>query len=403
MAKVNKQAQQNMLVAKFIRSRMIELMNTSGNFMDTEYFDKVFKDVFGVKHLSQYLLSRNAGQVVKAINMVGVKPMLSIANTREEFMVFADLISVLANLDQLKTKISKAKKKDLPPKEKWVEKEEKLRKLYNKGRKSLQKYYGVSDTGGFRSLQSFIGKKKSYGYYDFDDDLDFYGFGGGFDFDYDDDFDEMTPFEEFMSGGKSSKKLDRQNSMMATLGSDFEDDEDVDDACDYEFDEMSDRLETIERSMSKLIDVVAASVNSKQEPAKRPARNVQASAEVTSTADPKITEALNSLAVIVNKINDRLDNMEEALYEDEYDDYMLDDQTAQEALESQNELLDEMLGESEPDEEDLQSSSGDTDGGYAGPQVTEMQYNTPVELNSWDPNIAPSRTTKLNIVQPTGE
>ena len=354
---MSKEMKKTLEVAKYIRARMVNLVRISD--LDAASFDKVFKDVFGVKKYSRMVTSRDAGKVIKAINVIGVKPLLSISNSKEEFLVFADMIQLCDNIDVLEAKIKKAEKKGTEPKEKWISDLKKLTKKYNKGVKRLREYYGVKSISGYSNLNRFL-DSRGYDYWDdYSDDYDF-GFGfGGFDFDDEDDF----------GFGVSPKKQNRRRGMMPiTLDGDLDWD-DLDDLTDEEDidDEQDERISKLEDQLDKVVTLLERGVT----PAPKSKRQVQVPTPIpTGNQDAynvEILNALNTLGNTVGMISNRLKDIEDSIYDDELDDIDDDEYPVASPAEyaaRQAEIMSQMMGE--PNSTVAVAAIDEDGDGYAG-------------------------------------
>jgi len=343
-AKVKQQQNMEMLqTAKYIKDKFRRLMTVgSGTLLDIDAFNKVFKDVFGIKKFGTKI-RRASGplQFLELMNELGAKTAFTICDNQQDFMLFASAIKLEAKIEKLEAKIRRAQKKDLPPKEKWVERLEKYQKLYKKTVKSMHKYYGVTGDVEFGVLKDFI--KAGKGGYGLDEDWS--SWDGSWEA-----FGDSWGDDLWRKGDKSSPF--GMNPIMGPIDDDdddidFDDDDDEDD--DF-LDNIDDRLTRIESAIVTLANRESGATTPKKAPKKQ---RVVVNQEATNV-DPSTSNILKSLAQlgdVVQTIADgqiklikRIDDIEDDLYSDEdYEEEGAD--TPEDVARNNAEIMAQMLGE----------------------------------------------------------
>lgn len=289
------------LLYKFIVYQTKSLVsNNRGKPAYMDSFDHVIYDLYGIKHFSRKIAEYYDNRdIMDLIDRIGIKQLVQLMKNTRYCNIVRELTLIDNDTDSLEKEIRKMRRKGKSNKHMLREFND-LKKLYDKGIKSLRKRLGIRDARTaykrrYMAVRDLVSGGR--GYYDDDYDFEFSGlsnvrYRGGYDpYDngrsYDDDYDvyddrdydeydedssELEDFERMLNGPqKRQRRVNRP-----PVDDDFDDDDpyakheyDDDDLDEYEeyrrnrsvrngnYDE-KDRLDILTSHVVELSDAVQA-------------------------------------------------------------------------------------------------------------------------------------------------
>lgn len=202
--------QKQAIVYKFIVYSIRDCsIDTIGRRSYMDEFDRVFRDLYGFKNLSNKISELyDDRDIIAVIEQIGASQLLNLFKNPKYVHIIKDLVQIVGDLRRLAKSVQKDRKKGRTPDPQTVKEYNYLRKIYNKGIKTLIKRLKIKSArtsykSRYTHLNELLGETKRRGFWDpdsgnlssFIDDDSLFG-GTGFFVDDDDEyFDDRDDLE----------------------------------------------------------------------------------------------------------------------------------------------------------------------------------------------------------------